>query len=793
MTVDKNKSFAFEPPEKARLDWLRAEIRRHDDLYYNRAAPEIPDDRYDALFAELRALEQAHPEWDSPDSPTHRVGAAPLPRSKKDAFRPHRHAVPMLSIANTYSADEIRKFAGRVEAALRDAGDARPPRFVVELKIDGVASAAFYRDGEFVGGATRGDGSTGEDIGTNLRAIAALPKKLKAGRPDDLLEVRGEIYLPAAAFKKLVEEQEEEEGRIFSNPRNAAAGSLKLLDPAVVAERGLECFFYQIVGASELGIEGQEEGLRHLAEWGLPVNPLRGRFERVDDIIAFRDRLDGERHGLPYGTDGLVIKLDSFAQQETLGLGTRAPNWAVAYKFAPERAETGVAGIRVQVGKLGRLTPVADLEPVFLAGSTITHASLHNESYIAEKDVRVGDRVWVEKAGEIIPQIHAVIREKRPADAVPFAMPRACPSCGGDSVTTEGPGQDGRKVILRFCPNPVCPAKQFARIVHFASRDAMDIEGMGPAAVEWLLEHHLLKDVSDIYRLAARQLLPMTKEGRDLIGKAGEDAEPTKVVDNLLAAVAESRRRGLAKVLFALSIPDVGETAAQILARRFKSLERLRAATEEEIAAIPMGESTAYRTLGDKSAALLAGALAKLGPADRAFGQDAGALALFLESLRLPQFGKKKCEAVAKYFGTIDNLLKASQAELAMAEMGASQVKRTLGPVAAKSLKAFLADPVNAGVLERLAEAGVILDDNAQAGVSPVAGKVFVLTGTLPNLGRAEAKRRIEAAGGLVAGGVSQKVDYLVAGADPGSKLAKATELGIAIIDEAGMLSLLER
>lgn len=798
-----NKSFAFDPPEKSlldrlppeksRLDQLRAEIRRHNELYYNRAAPEIADDRYDALMEELRRIEAAHPEWDSPDSPSRQVGA-PLPKSKKDAFKPHRHALPMLSIANAYSTEEIRKFVGRIEGAIRDTADARPPRFVVELKIDGLAFAAFYRDGVFFQGATRGDGAVGEDVTPNLHAIAGLPKALKAPFPSGVVEVRGEIYMPAAVFARLVEEQEEEgSGRIFANPRNAAAGSLKLLDPEIVASRGLECFFYQIVGAGDLGLAGQEEALERLAAWGLPVNPRRSICDNAAEILAFRDALDGERRRLPYATDGLVIKLDAFLQQEILGLGSRAPNWAIAYKFAPERAETRVEGIRVQVGKLGRLTPVADFRPVSLAGSTITHASLHNESYIAEKDIRIGDVVTVEKAGEIIPQINAVLTERRTGDELPFVMPDRCPSCDTASTITETPGPDGRKTVLRFCPNPACPAKQLARIVHFASRDAMDIEGMGPAAVKWLLDHGAIRDVAEIFSLTARQILPMTKEGRDLLDKesGAADLEPTKVADNLIAAIALAKKRGLAKVLFALAIPDIGETAAQLLARRFGSMERLRTADEAELAAVPTGESTAYRTLGEKSAVILHNALRKIDPAEHTRLNNAAALSLFLENLRIPQFGPRKCQAVAETFISMDALLAATPADLAMAEMGSSQVKRTLGPVAARSLRAFLDKAENIRLLERLAEAGVIMDDSAPSGeAAAAAGKVFVLTGTLPNLGRAEAKRLIETAGGLTAGSVSRKVDYLVAGSDPGSKLEKANELGIAVIDEARLREL---
>ncbi len=782
----------FDPPEKMRLDWLRTEIRRHNELYYNNAAPEIADDAYDALFAELRRLEHDHPEWDSADSPTRKVGA-PLPaRTKKDAFPPHRHAVPMLSVANTYSDEEIRKFVGRIVGALREAGDSEPPRFVAELKIDGVAMTAFYENGRFTRGATRGDGSVGEDITANLRAVKELPKALTLRRfssaGGETLEARGEIYMPAAVFARLVEEQEEDgAARVFANPRNAAAGSLKLLDTEAVAQRDLRCFFYQIVAPERWNIGSQAEALRALEAWGLPVNPHRAVCADADAVLAFRDAMAAPRRALPYGTDGLVIKLDSFRQQAILGLGSRTPNWACAYKFAPDRAATRVNGIRVQVGKLGRLTPVADLQPVFLAGSTITHASLHNESYIAERDIRVGDAVLVEKAGEIIPQIHSVLGEKRVGCPQPFAMPPRCPSCGADSETTERAGADGRNIVLRFCPNPACPAKQFARIVHFASRDAMDIEGMGPSAVQWLLDNRLLRDVADIYSLTREQLMPMTKAGRDLAAKGGD--EPTKVVDNLLAAIEGSKRRGLAKLLFALVIPDIGETAAQLLAREFGSMPALIAADEAAIAAAALGESTAYRTLGAKAAKQLRAALDGAG-AQAAFGADEKALALFLENLRLPGFGAKKAQAVAARFGTAGALLAAGENDLALTEMGASQVKRTLGPVAARSLREYLDNPDNRELLSRLSAAGVAMG-SAAAAAGSAAGKTFVLTGTLPNMGRAEAKRRIEAAGGLVAGGVSQKVDYLVAGAEAGSKLAKAEELGIAVIDEAALLSLL--
>ena len=782
--------FPSPDPDLVRAEKLRREISRHDRLYHNLAMPEIADDAYDALLRELSDLEDRHPEWDSADSPTRRVGAPPRAANRKDAFPPHIHAVPMLSIANTYSAEEVIKFVGRIAGALGSAGEAGIARFVVELKIDGLAFAAFYRNGEFSHGATRGDGSEGEDITLNLLAVDGLPKKLAVGAPEGEMEARGEIYMPSAAFARLAEEREEEGGRVFANPRNAAAGSLKLLNPEIVRSRGLECFFYQVVEAGKFGLGGQAEALDRLADWGLPVNPNRRLCADADEILAFRDRMETERLLLPYGTDGLVVKLDSFAQQEILGLGSRSPNWAVAYKFSPERVETRVEAIRVQVGKLGRLTPVADLSPVSLSGSTITHASLHNESCVAEKDIRVGDAVLVEKAGEIIPQIYAVLTDGRERPGESFRMPDVCPACGETAAASETEGQDGRRVVLRFCHNNACPAQRFGRLVHFASRDAMDIEGMGPAAVKWLLEHGLISDAADIYALRARQLLAMTKAGREMLENGGEtERDATKAAQNLLAGVEISKKRGLARLLFALAIPNIGETAAGILARRFKTMPALMAADENDVADSPIGESISYRTLGDRSAAALAAALDKPPPetGDPATPEE---LAVFLGKLNLPQFGDKKRLAVARRFGSLEALRRASPDEVSLTEMGSSRVRRTLGPAAAKSLGVFFASESNRRLVDRLAEAGVSLDEPKTAAAA-AAGKVFVITGSLPGMGRAEAKRLIEAAGGVVAAGVSRRTDFLVAGAEPGSKLSKAGELGIKVIDESRLRALL--
>ncbi|MDR3212131.1 MAG: NAD-dependent DNA ligase LigA [Planctomycetota bacterium] len=762
---------------------LRMEIQRHNDLYYTHATPEIADDQYDLLLSQLAALEARHPEWDRQDSPTNQVGSGSEPRSKRESFPPHRHQIPMLSITNTYSDEEVRKFIGRMQGALRDAGETENPGFTVEMKIDGLAVTLFYQDGVFARGATRGDGTVGEDVTHNLMRIQGIPKHIAESTfPAGEVEIRGEIYIPRQAFARLVAEQEEAGAeRVFANPRNAAAGTLKLLDTDLVAKRGLECFLYQVVEAEKYGLTGQTATLAALEKWGLPVNPLHSFCHDHTDILAFRDRMDGERSRLPYDSDGLVIKLDSFSQQGRLGLGSKSPNWAVAYKFTPERAQTRVAGIRVQVGKLGRLTPVADLDPVFLSGSTISHASLHNESYVAEKKIRVGDAVLVEKAGEIIPQVYQVLLEQRPSGTLPFAMPTTCPVCLHPTDTSINLTPDKREIVLRFCPNPACPAQLQARIVHFAARDAMDIEGMGPAVVEWLRDAGFLHDVSDIYRLDQDTLLAMTKSGRKILDQGPEPGEATRFTENLLSAIDASKGRGLGKLLYALAIPDIGATTANTLARNFHSLERLEKTAATELANLPMGESASYRTLGDKLALSIREAIDHLpSPGRETLVSDT---TTFLRRLHLPGLGTERLKAIARRFPRVEDLLTASQVELSLVEMGSSQVSRKLGQVAAESLRRYLDSPDNQALLTRLSAAGVKTGIENVSTNTPATGKVFVLTGTLPNMGRAQAKKMIETAGGLLGSSVGRSTDFLVAGESPGSKLAKALSLGVKVID----------
>ncbi|MCX7934578.1 MAG: NAD-dependent DNA ligase LigA, partial [Planctomycetota bacterium] len=494
---------------------------------------------------------------------------------------------------------------------------------------------------------------------------------------------------------------------------------------------------------------------------------------------------------LPYDSDGIVIKVNDLHQQAVLGIGTASPNWAIAFKYAPEQVETTLVDIKLQVGKTGAVTPVAVLEPVFLSGSTVTHASLHNAEYIRERDIRIGDRVIVEKAGEIIPQIVRSLPEKRQGGERVFAMPGVCPACGSKLSRPSGKGKN----VHFLCTNSGCPAKAREKILHFASRDAMDLQGFGEAVVDALLARGKIRDVADLYNLSKEDLvdaLRRTAAAEPAAGarKTGKKSGPDKAAQNLLAALEDSKRRGLARLLAGLAIPHIGATAAQILARRYQTLEALQKASEAELAATEMGETTSYRTLGAKAAESLRAALSAPQVQRRIKeAQDPAALAAALAALRLENLGEKRIEAVARHFQSGARLLAASAQELEAVELGTSSVTRTLGPEAAKSLRAFFDEPANQDLIARLKKAGVLMSATAAAAAG-AAGKVFVITGTLPSMGRAEAKKLIESAGGLVADAVSRKVDYLVVGSEPGSKLAKAQELGIAQIDEAEMLRL---
>jgi len=656
-----------------RIARLREEIRHHEQRYYVLADPEISDQEYDALERELVELEREFPDLVTPTSPTQRVGETPT-----SEFPTFVHRVPMLSLDNTYSEEELREFEERIFKAVGK----RPVVYTAELKIDGLGVALHYEAGRLLRAVTRGDGVRGDDVTPNARAIRGVPLELVGKDVPAELEARGEVYLPRSRFAAINREREEAEEEPFANPRNAAAGSMKSLDARVVESRGLELFLYGIAHLRGPVVKSQWQALERLRSWGLRTNPESRRCAGMDELLqaiaAWRDRRDE----LPYEVDGVVVKLDDFALQQELGSTSKFPRWAIAYKYPAVQAETAVRAIEVQVGRTGRLTPVAHLEPVFLAGTTVSRATLHNEEEIARKDVRVGDSVRIERGGEVIPKVVAVVLEKRPPGTEPWTPPERCPVCGTAAARAEGE-------VDRRCPNASCPAQVEERLKHFARREAMDIEGLGDSLVHELVQKGLVRDFADLYDLRFEDLVPLfapkAKKGESLGAR------------NLLAAIAASRSRELRRLIFGLGIRFVGARAAMLLARHFRSLPELAAADAEAIDAI-------YE----------------------------------------------------------------------------------IGPAVAGSVHAWFRDPANLKLVERLEQAGLrVQEAEAEPGSLAFQGQQFVLTGTLDSMSRDEAKAAIEARGGRVTGTVSKKTSVVVAGRESGSKLERARELGVSVIDEA--------
>lgn len=649
---------------------LREELARHDHLYYVLNAPEISDAEYDRLFKRLKELEAAHPELDDPCSPTHRVGGKPI-----DAFRAVTHARRMMSLDNTYDEAELRAFDERVRKLL---GDGVPYTYFVDPKVDGVACSLRYEQGLLVLAATRGDGVTGDDITQNVRTIRDVPQRLRTDDPPAVFEVRGEVYLPRATFAKINEQRLAEGEEPFQNARNSAAGTLKLLDSRTVARRGLRFFPHGRGQVEGLELERYSELMETCRRFGFAVNPHGKACKDIDEVLSFIAAFEGVRAGLPYDVDGAVIKVDENDLVEQLGTTAHHPRGAIAYKYAAEQATTRLVELEVGVGKTGTLTPVAILEPVRLAGTTVSRASLHNYDEVARKDIRLGDLVVVEKAGEIIPYVIRSLPEQRTGKETPITPPAACPSCGTKPAKGEGE-------VAVYCPNRACPDVLRGLIRYFANRRAMDIEGLGEKLVDQLVDKQLVRSVVDLYGLTEERLLGLPRMGK-------------KSAQNLLEGVAASKTRGLARLLNALSIPGLGETTAKDLA-------------------------------------------------DRA--------------------------------GTIDELTRRTKDQL--------EAELKLGPVLAGEVHAWFADPENRQVIAALRAAGVVMEQErkaAGAGSTRLAGKTFVVTGTLPRRSRDEVKAAIEAAGGKVTGSVSKKTDFLVAGEDAGSKLAKAQELGVPVITE---------
>jgi DNA ligase (NAD+) len=693
---------------RARRDELIPTIRRANELYYVADAPELSDAEYDRLMRELVAIETAFPVLITPDSPTQRVGAAPT-----GTFGEVVHRRPMLSLGNVFDEDELRAFDARVRRGLGlpPAPAAAPDlRYVAELKIDGLAISLRYERGHFVQGATRGDGTTGEDVTANLRTVTVLPGR---AREPFTGEVRGEIYMPKAEFARINAEREEAGLPTYANPRNSGAGSLRQQDARITAARRLSSWTYQLLEEGSDGrptVAAQSEALARLAALGFPVNPDRAESLDIEGVIAFLEEWREKRHELPYETDGVVVKVDRFDQQERLGMVARAPRWAIAFKFPPEQVETVIEDIVPYVGRTGTLTPVAHMRPARVAGSTVARATLHNLDEVRRKDLRIGDWIVLQKAGDVIPEVVRPIPERRTGAERIFEMPANCPVCGTPIARDEG-------AVRHYCPNPKCPARLAQEFGHFAGRGGMDIEGAGWHVLSQLLERGLVKTRGDFYRLSVADLESLERFG-------------AKSARNLKNNIERSRRRPLARVLNGLGIPQVGEQTAIDLAawigRRW-----------------PREEGESEEAWFARVAAALPGT-----PADA-----------FLE---VPGVGGVVASAIAGYFG----------------------------------------NPESAAVLQDLVEAGVVAqppaplppsdaDADAGAATGPLAGKTVVVTGSLTGWDRQAAEEAIRAAGGHAAGSVSRKTDYVVAGEGAGSKLAKATELGVTVLDEDGFARLL--
>lgn len=652
-----------------RITELRQQINHHNYKYYVEAAPEIADQEFDRLLKELERLEAENPDLVTPDSPTQRVGGQPI-----GSFRTVVHRVPMLSIDNTYNAGELREFDARV----RKLGGQEPVRYVVEPKIDGVAISLTYVDGLLDVGVTRGDGEKGDDVSHNLKTVRGIPLRLHTADPPPLFEARGEIYMTRADFARLNEQNQQRGEKVYANPRNLTAGSLKLLDPQECAARRLRLFAYAVGAVEGIALTAHQEVLATLKQFGFPVNPEVRAFDAIDDVITFCESWAERRFALPYDIDGLVIKVDDLAQRQRLGATAKHVRWATAYKFEAEQGVTKLLDIEISVGKYGEQTPVAKLAPVQLAGTTVQHASLHNAAQIAAKDIRVGDTVVVVKRGEIIPYVENVVKELRSDAETPFVFPSTCPVCGAPTRLNE----TGKAYVCTA--TMTCPAQLQGRLESFAKRERMDIAGVGEEMAKTLVQSGLVRRVTDLYRLTEAQLLTLERVGK-------------KSAQNLLAGIAASKDRGLGRLLSALSIPGVGESMAPLLARAFPTIDRLLAATPEQLAVV------------------------------------AG-----------------------------------------------------FGPTRADNVWTFFHSPAGEELVAELRAAGVKLTEDVPAATGPgvLDGKTVVVTGTLKKYKRNEIEKVIITLGGKAAGSVSKNTSFVLAGADAGSKLDKARQLGIPVIDE---------
>ena len=770
----------------SRVAELRARIDDANHRYHVLDDPDIPDIEYDKLMRELEALEAAHPELVTPDSPTQRIGSAP-----SGAFATVRHEIPMLSLANAFSDEEVAEFVRRIEQRQ----DIRDPLFSVEPKFDGLAISLRYEQGVFVRGATRGDGERGEDVTPNLRTIKSIPLRLRGKGWPEVLEVRGEVYMPRAAFKAWNERARRDGGKVLANPRNGAAGSLRQLDARITAQRPLAFFAYAL-GVFEGGKlpPTHSATLARLREWGLPVSPLVETARGAAGCLDYYARIGAQRDTLPFDIDGVVYKIDDLAAQRELGFVGRTPRWAIAHKFPAQEQQTTVEAIIINIGRTGAATPAAKLAPVQVGGVTVTNATLHNADQVARLDVRVGDTVIVRRAGDVIPEVVRVIPELRPAGAQPWRMPERCPICGSDIVREEG------EVVARCSGELTCAAQRTQAIFHFASRRAMDIEGLGERYIEDLGNLGYLESVADLYRLGVGDLVEMKRRADERDGttpetvKAGKVA--TKWAENLVEAIDKSRRTTLERFLYALGIEHVGESTAKALATWFGSLARIRHLPWPVLTLIPDIGGEVARAIGhffeqEGNQRVIDDLLARgVVPGDEHAPSpklraklDAGKA---LASIGIPKLTEKRAAQLAAHFPDAKAVLAAAERHLDDAGLPADT---------AAAFVAWRGEAANADLLKRtfdgLAGLQAALAD-VQGGVVqlPLDGQTVVLTGTLSALSRDEAKAKLESLGAKVAGSVSKKTSFVVAGEAAGSKLDKATELGIDIWDEARLLGL---
>jgi DNA ligase (NAD+) len=662
---------------KNRIEKLRSQLHYHNYRYYVLDDPVISDAQYDRLLRELEDLETRHPEWITSDSPTQRVGAQPA-----DKFQSVAHSIPMLSLGNGFNFEEVQEFDRRIKRFLKDDQEIE---YIAEPKMDGLAIELIYEKGVLIQTSTRGDGLMGEEITQNVRTIRAIPLRLLDTKvpPPERLEVRGEVYIKIKDFQEFNLKREEAGETPFANPRNAAAGSLRQLDPKITAQRPLHFFAYGLGLVNGRTFSSQGEVLQTLPEWGLPVNPLIRHCPGITEGLDFCQEMETLRHTLPYEIDGVVLKVNSFALQEQLGIISRSPRWALAFKFQPSQETTQVLNIEVQVGRTGTLTPVAHLKPVLVGGVEVSRATLHNQDELERKDIRIGDTVVIQRAGEVIPEVVKVITSLRQGHEKPFTIPEKCPVC--ESPVIRLPGESAHR-----CTNPNCPAQIKESIRHFASKGAMDIEGLGEKLVDQLVEKGLLRDYGDLYSLSKETLIPLERWA-------------DKSANNLIQSLEHSKKTQLSRFIYALGIRHVGEHLSGLLASYFGSLKAIRGGSEEELIAI-----------------------------------------------------------------------------------------REVGPQVARSIRTFFDNPKNREVIDKILAGGVQFQDENPGGSKPLFGKTFVLTGRLEGMTREQAKEKIEALGGKTTNQVSGKVDFLIAGEDPGSKLDKARELKVAVLPEEEFCNMLK-